>query len=93
MYLQNASVGAIFYQKTTVQCILESILNYALCTHGQKNLNSSSSRGHPFTTKYKINICRLEGDASSNFLMTLIFGVIFFLLLGKYFVICALIEL
>ena len=92
MYLQNASVGAIFYQKTTVQCILESILNYALCTHGQKNLNSSS-RGHPFTTKYKINICRLEGDASSNFLMTLIFGVIFFLLLGKYFVICALIEL
>ena len=77
-----------------MQCILESILNYALCTHaGQKISTSAAGHRHPFTTKYKINICRLEEDASSNFLMTLIFGVIFFLLVGKYFVICALIEL
>ena len=78
-----------------MQCILESILNYALCTHAGQKISTSAAAGHrhPFTTKYKINICRLEEDASSNFLMTLIFGVIFFLLLGKYFVICALIEL
>ena len=55
MYHQNAVAGAIFYQKTTVQCILESILNYALCTHaGQKISTSAAGHRHPFTTKYKI---------------------------------------